>query len=144
MTCLPSSPSSGGGLLGPLHALANIKACSGSKANHSMPCTNSSLGDPWYNCVPAGTVAMKRDIPLWLSEEPHCRMDECMALNIWFALCGLVDLMVEVSADGTIGEEYTKETDERTARDDRKCIANVYTTETLISTRDGQNDAAAF
>lgn len=26
-------------------------------------------------------------MPLWLREEPHCRMDEWIALKMWFALC---------------------------------------------------------
>jgi hypothetical protein len=49
-----------------------------------MPFTSSALDVPWYNCVPAGTVAMKKDMPLWLSEEPHWRVEEWMALKMWF------------------------------------------------------------
>jgi hypothetical protein len=36
--------------------------------------------------VPSGTVAKKKDMPLWLSEPPHCRIEEWMALKMWFAL----------------------------------------------------------
>lgn len=41
---------------------------------------------PWYNCVPSGTVARNNDIPLWLRLPPHWRIEEWIALKMWFAL----------------------------------------------------------
>jgi hypothetical protein len=51
-----------------------------------MPLMKSGFEVPWYNCVPSGTVARKNDIPLWFRLPPHWRIEEWIALKIWFAL----------------------------------------------------------
>lgn len=42
--------------------------------------------------MPSGTVARKNDIPLWFKLLPHCRIDEWIALKIWFALSTVASL----------------------------------------------------
>lgn len=51
-----------------------------------MPVVGSRWCVPWYSWVPWGTEARKRDVPLWLSEEPHWRSGERIALKMWLAL----------------------------------------------------------
>lgn len=70
----------------PRRGLANSSACSGSKASQSMAVTGSRWCVPWYSWVPWGTEARERDMPLWLSEEPHWRSGEWIALKMWLAL----------------------------------------------------------
>ncbi|GKT94522.1 hypothetical protein Ct61P_12372 [Colletotrichum tofieldiae] len=73
----------GGGVPRPfLQLLAKFSECSISNASHSNP--SGVLFDlvPWYISVPFGTVAGISPMPLWCSEDPHCRMAECTSLKM--------------------------------------------------------------
>lgn len=51
-----------------------------------MPVAGSRWWVLWYSWVPWGTEARKRDVPLWLSEEPHWCSGEWIVLKMWLAL----------------------------------------------------------